>query len=323
MVKRHARKNEARGRRSVTGGTHRQAVEAVRRDQVDAEGELTAVCTPNSHPHPDGRVEHGYQINVLDEGLSIVATVDLPEWESFRPASAGHRLIEHGYMIRPDARGPQAVNGWRRAEPGLDSWSVPVVRVDVGDLVRVVDYAPPALDGAEPCPECTGTAVSGAWFEQPRSDGRPPLAVAAACTACMGCGRAVHDGCAPGVHVNDDEDDVEELLDDELDEDQDQAEPCPSCGGREFYVMPTAPQPDDQVEDGPYEELLARARAQGVSEWDVTGAAVWGELDELLGDGAQALAEAAQRATVYLLTPCGCTEDRVRTVSRDELGGVA
>ena len=102
-----------------------------------------------------------------------------------------------------------------------------------------------------------------------------------------------------------------------------QAEPCPSCGGREFYVMATAPSPDDQTEGGPYEELLARARAQGVDELDVTGAAVWGQLDELLGDGAQALAEAAQRQTVYLLTPCGCTEDRVRTVRRSELGSAA
>ena len=28
-------------------------------------GELIAVCTPNSHPHEDGRVGHGFQINVL------------------------------------------------------------------------------------------------------------------------------------------------------------------------------------------------------------------------------------------------------------------
>src|SRR5574340_1165942 len=62
---------------------------------VDAPALLMATCTPNSAPfwHDDvQRCEHGYQINVLDAELHIVVTIDLPEWESFRPASAGHRL---------------------------------------------------------------------------------------------------------------------------------------------------------------------------------------------------------------------------------------
>lgn len=80
-----------------------------------------ATCTPNSAPfwHDDvQRCEHGFQLNVLDDELNIVVTIDLPEWESFRPASAGHRLIEHGWMIRPDTRGPDTVNGWRAIGSG-------------------------------------------------------------------------------------------------------------------------------------------------------------------------------------------------------------
>lgn len=92
--------------------------------------ELTAVCTPNSHPHPDGRVEHGYQLNViaLDDQLTTLVTVDLPDWDRFRPASAGHRLIEVGYMIRPGIDRAD-MNGWRREASG---YTVPVVRLDEG-----------------------------------------------------------------------------------------------------------------------------------------------------------------------------------------------
>lgn len=50
--------------------------------------------------------------------------LDLDNWE-FRPASAGHRLIEHGYTIRPDRRSARTgtVAGWR-AIPAKDrAWS--------------------------------------------------------------------------------------------------------------------------------------------------------------------------------------------------------
>lgn len=80
---------------------------------------LMAVCTPNSHPHDDGRVEHGYQLNVLDEELAVLATVDLPEWESFQEEAAGQRLAEAGFAL----------------DTGEDAWSpsglgfmAPVVR---------------------------------------------------------------------------------------------------------------------------------------------------------------------------------------------------
>jgi len=88
---------------------------------------LLATCTPNSLPDAEGKTAHGFQINVLDHGMNIITTINLPEWESFRPASAGHRLIEHGFMIRPDARGPETVNGWSPTGPG---YTVPVIRTD-------------------------------------------------------------------------------------------------------------------------------------------------------------------------------------------------
>lgn len=97
-----------------------------RRPLGGAPEQLFAACTPNSEPVA-GRAEYGYQINVLDEGMKILVTIDLPEWQKFRPASAGHRLIEHGYMIRPDARGPDTVNGWREVGMGF---MVPVMRLD-------------------------------------------------------------------------------------------------------------------------------------------------------------------------------------------------
>lgn len=99
---------------------------------VDAPALFMATCTPNSAPfwHDDvQRCQHGYEINVLDDGLNILATIELPEWESFRPASAGHRLIEHGWMIRPEARDePETVNGWRAIGSG---WVTQVISTDV------------------------------------------------------------------------------------------------------------------------------------------------------------------------------------------------
>lgn len=89
---------------------------------------LIATCTPNSHPRDDGSAEHGFQINVieLDDQLTPHATIDLPDWETFRPASAGHRLIEIGYMISPGVDRAD-LNGWQRMTGG---YTVPVVSLD-------------------------------------------------------------------------------------------------------------------------------------------------------------------------------------------------
>lgn len=83
----------------------------------------TAVCTAEPA---------GYRLRVLAEesaGDSVDRVVDLHlDWEAFRPASAGHCLIERGFMIRPDARGDGKVNGWRRVPGGHgEAWSVPVM----------------------------------------------------------------------------------------------------------------------------------------------------------------------------------------------------
>lgn len=105
-------------------------VDLLARYAAPSGSDLTAVCTPNSHPHDDGRVEHGYQINViaLDDNLSTLATIDLPDWESFRPASAGHRLIEAGYMIAPGIDRAD-MNGWKPV-PNSHAYKVPVVPLD-------------------------------------------------------------------------------------------------------------------------------------------------------------------------------------------------
>jgi len=53
-------------------------------------------------------------ITVLDTSdMSERCRISLPEWDEFRPASAGHRLIEHGYMLAPAAYfKPGNFGGW-------------------------------------------------------------------------------------------------------------------------------------------------------------------------------------------------------------------
>ncbi|MDX3130618.1 hypothetical protein PV367_12620 [Streptomyces europaeiscabiei] len=84
---------------------------------------LTAICTGT----PDG-----YRIRVLAEDHDGDLVDLVFGWDSFRPASAGHRLIEHGYMIRPDARTPDTVNGWREVPGQPGTWSVPVMPTNGG-----------------------------------------------------------------------------------------------------------------------------------------------------------------------------------------------
>lgn len=76
--------------------------------------ELTAVCTPNSLPHPDGRVEHGYQLNVLDEDLEVVAAVELAHWTGCDLEEAGRHLAEAGFALGLGAGG-----GWKAAGLGF------------------------------------------------------------------------------------------------------------------------------------------------------------------------------------------------------------
>jgi hypothetical protein len=85
--------------------------------------ELIATFTPSSYPHEDGRVEHGYQLNVLAEDLAILVTVDLPDWESFRQEAAGHCLAGAGFTLQPDSA------GW---SPSGLGYMAPVVRTGTG-----------------------------------------------------------------------------------------------------------------------------------------------------------------------------------------------
>jgi hypothetical protein len=187
-------------------------------------------------------------------------------------------------------------------------------RDEVGGSLLVVDYPAPDLRGVAPCPGCAGSGMSGELFEEPGDGSRPPLQVGAVCSRCLGCGRAEHDECTPGEHATDDSDEVAEYLY-ELDPDGEQGPACPSCHGLRFWHMTAWSTDDDGAAAEARAQLLERARAAGVSDWDVDFAAQLGELDELLGDGAQALAQGAD-TTLYLRMPCGCAADLVRTVPR-------
>ncbi|WP_329204015.1 hypothetical protein [Streptomyces sp. NBC_01435] len=66
---------------------------------------LVAACTPNSLPREDGRVDHGYQLTVLDESMKVVDTVDLPDWETFRREELDAQLNLAGYVLRPSETG--------------------------------------------------------------------------------------------------------------------------------------------------------------------------------------------------------------------------
>jgi hypothetical protein len=87
--------------------------------------ELIATYTPNSHPHEDGQVEHGYQLNVLDGDLVVLVTVDLPDWEGFRQEEAADRLADAGFALQsgPDSA---SADGWRPAGIGYMAPVVPI-----------------------------------------------------------------------------------------------------------------------------------------------------------------------------------------------------
>jgi hypothetical protein len=83
-------------------------------------------------------------------------------------------------------------------------------------------YVPfPAPTPAVSCEACGGQGVTGDRYEL-RIDG-PVLLVDVFCPTCHGCGSAVHDKCADGVHALDDFDDP--------------ADDCPSCNGRGWNAV--------------------------------------------------------------------------------------
>lgn len=186
-----------------------------------------------------------------------------------------------------------------------------------GGLVVVADFPDPDLEGAAACPDCKGRGVSGAFYahayDQPTEHGATALLLDLVCPACRGCGHADHDACEPGVHAGDDPDDEHEYLDQHFGDPDTGESPCYSCGGRRFTYTQGEGQPACGEAKRAHQELARRMTERGVSEWDVTGAAVFGELGHLLGDGAQALMEASD-TTVWLRTACGCAADLCRVV---------
>ncbi|MEU4352804.1 hypothetical protein [Streptomyces sp. NPDC023838] len=55
--------------------------------------------------------------------------IELPEWDDFRAASAGHRLIEYGFQVLPAAHfEPDRAAGWKPRADGL-TYTAPVYRL--------------------------------------------------------------------------------------------------------------------------------------------------------------------------------------------------
>ncbi|MFD8288061.1 hypothetical protein ACFV2B_07475 [Streptomyces lavendulae] len=177
---------------------------------------------------------------------------------------------------------------------------------NAGDEKRFAVYLglkAPGLGGADACTACSGTGVSGLQYETNSSPSAPTVLVDAACGRCAGCGRAEHDGCRPGIHAGEDLDDVG-LFDDNDDQDDDEPA-CPSCNGLRFWYDEALP---GHAQD-PEEALAERAAERGVPMRDVWDTlATYGDLDQLLGEGAEALAAQIQ-PPLFLRMPCGCAEE--------------
>ncbi|GAA2100632.1 hypothetical protein GCM10009801_73300 [Streptomyces albiaxialis] len=97
--------------------------------------------------------------------------------------------------------------------------------------------------------------------------------------------------------------------------------PCHSCGGRRYHYTQAEGQPRPAEAERAYQELERRIAERGVSELDVMGASLFDDLDQLLGDGAQALMEAAD-TTVWIRAACGCAENLCRVVDINDLEAV-
>ncbi|MFD0351831.1 hypothetical protein ACFQ0M_48420 [Kitasatospora aburaviensis] len=143
----------------------------------------------------------------------------------------------------------------------------------------------------------------------------------AAGVVCRSCGgRAEHEDCAP-LHIWNDPDETQEWLADLDDQawenDGEEPERCPSCQGKRFNFQ-VGFGADTAESQAAYAELLRRAEAKGLSERDIDAAAAFGELDQVLGNGARALAETSD-TTVYLRVACGCAKDEVRQVHSADL----
>lgn len=80
------------------------------------------------------RENTGWSITVAENG-TVHAYIPLPHWHEFRPASAGHRLIEHGWTVHTSAFSDRArMAGWIDQASG--AYVAPVARDDA--LLRQV-----------------------------------------------------------------------------------------------------------------------------------------------------------------------------------------
>jgi hypothetical protein len=84
-----------------------------------------AACTPNSLPE-NGRAQHGYQLTVLSDAMTILETVDLPEWKTFQQEEAETHLARIGYVLSSGEEG-LAFPEWSPAGLGF---MASVVRAD-------------------------------------------------------------------------------------------------------------------------------------------------------------------------------------------------
>ncbi|WP_158835090.1 hypothetical protein [Streptomyces sp. NRRL S-350] len=184
------------------------------------------------------------------------------------------------------------------------------------DTLFVVDYPKPQLAGAAPCPDCHASGLGPNRYEQ-RTDSGIVLVLDTACPTCLGCGRAEHESrCLPGDHATDDLDEIsdyQELLD--YDAEQRGEEPeerCFSCQGRRFWWSQAV---DGEAAEQGLTELQKLVKARGLEMDQVQAAGAWGELDDLLGEGAQRL---FHQGLEHVRMPCGCTEGEGRRLTRAE-----
>lgn len=96
---------------------------------------------------------------------------------------------------------------------------------------------PEPYQGPTRCPACAGAKVTGEQYVF-KSDSPRRLLVDEFCSVCDGCGRAEHDQCSPGDHVEDDPNGPADLDDEDWTErtNNDAAPTCPSCHGRRWWV---------------------------------------------------------------------------------------
>lgn len=92
------------------------------REKTSARAPYFALAVCELRRGPDGGYYRDiWSLRVISTTTgAVVHVIALPEWDDIRPASAGHRLIEHGYMTMPATHyAPDAAAGWRRITDNL------------------------------------------------------------------------------------------------------------------------------------------------------------------------------------------------------------